>query len=257
MREPLAADYLEAVERRCRRFQGTWDQGTSGSLAADAFRLLEERKRLVSTIAELEQHNAALRGAVETRIHAAEAACCEGEPLCQTIDTRGPLVDPERVIEDDDEAIEPACVDAMPAEAIEAAWATVQARHRELHAAIKADTAEDPQPARVFAADGPRDRFPTPAEEMLRTAIETVAQRRATYGPPADHFAITVALMNAAFGRKIARRIEAGRPPFAIDDWPIIMALDKIARDAGPAPTPDTPIDLAGYAATLAEVRGR
>lgn len=86
----------------------------------------------------------------------------------------------------------------------------------------------------------------TPAEQLLRTAIRTVSQRRATYGPPREHFAKTVAAVNAIFSKKL-------REPLTEADWAQIMILDKLARAQGDAPNPDTTIDLAGYAACLAE----
>jgi len=53
---PLTADDLARIEHRARRFQGAWT-GTSGALAADVIRLLEERRRLMVELARLrEQH---------------------------------------------------------------------------------------------------------------------------------------------------------------------------------------------------------
>ena len=43
--EPLTEHDLAQMEHRARRFQGAWT-GTSGTLAADVVRLLQERKRL-------------------------------------------------------------------------------------------------------------------------------------------------------------------------------------------------------------------
>ena len=86
----------------------------------------------------------------------------------------------------------------------------------------------------------------SPAERLLCIAQETVAQRRQTYGPPCDHFRRTVGMINAAFSEVLRR-------PLSESDWAIIMTLDKIARHQGPNKTEDTPIDLAGYAACLAE----
>lgn len=88
----------------------------------------------------------------------------------------------------------------------------------------------------------------SPAEQLLERARQTVAQRRQTYGPPTDHFRKTVGMINAAFSDVLKRPLTEG-------DWAIIMMLDKIARDQGPTPTDDTPIDMAGYAACLAECR--
>lgn len=50
MPEPLTADDLVRMEHRARRFQGAWT-GTSGTLAADVMRLLEERRRLLAELA--------------------------------------------------------------------------------------------------------------------------------------------------------------------------------------------------------------
>ena len=86
----------------------------------------------------------------------------------------------------------------------------------------------------------------TPAEQLLEQASRTVRQRRSTYGPPTDHFEKTVGMINAAFAGVLNR-------PLTPSDWAIIMTLDKIARHQGPARTADTPIDVAGYAACLAE----
>jgi len=48
--EPLTEDDLARMEHRARRFQGAWT-GTSGTLAADVMRLLQERQRLLVLIA--------------------------------------------------------------------------------------------------------------------------------------------------------------------------------------------------------------
>ena len=84
------------------------------------------------------------------------------------------------------------------------------------------------------------------AEQLLDQAIRTVRQRRGTYGPPREHFARTVAAVNAIFSHKL-------REPLTDADWAMIMILDKLARHQGTAKSADTPVDLAGYAACLAE----
>lgn len=90
----------------------------------------------------------------------------------------------------------------------------------------------------------------TPAARLLEEASKTIQQRRATYGPPAEHFAKTVAAVNAIFSAKLREHLTVG-------DWAQIMILDKLARHQGSARSADTPIDLAGYAACLAEVEAR
>lgn len=85
-----------------------------------------------------------------------------------------------------------------------------------------------------------------PAARLLMDAADAVRQRRATYGPPGEHFRITVALINAAFGTS-----------FKPEDWATIMQLDKIARSRGPGYTADNDVDGAGYAACRHEIVSR
>lgn len=95
---------------------------------------------------------------------------------------------------------------------------------------------------------GPHDDSPPddPAVHLLKTAIHTVSARRKTYGPPREHFSRTVAAINAILYEKL-------REPLTEADWAQIMIIDKLARHQGDAKTSDTPVDIAGYAACLAE----
>lgn len=86
----------------------------------------------------------------------------------------------------------------------------------------------------------------TPAEALLLKTLDVIRDRRPKYGGPRQHFKRTVGMINAAFG-EILRR------PLTEADWAVIMTLDKVARYMGPNKTEDGPIDLAGYAACLAE----
>ncbi|NBW14547.1 MAG: hypothetical protein EBR82_41765, partial [Caulobacteraceae bacterium] len=86
----------------------------------------------------------------------------------------------------------------------------------------------------------------TPAERLLRDAIDVIRDRRPKYGGPLHHFARTVGMINAAFADVLKR-------PLTPADWAVVMTLDKVSRHMGPSKTTDTPIDLAGYAACLAE----
>lgn len=85
------------------------------------------------------------------------------------------------------------------------------------------------------------------AEQLLLDTLEVIRDRRPKYGGPKAHFARTVGMINAAFADILAR-------PLTEADWAQIMILDKIARYNGPNSTTDGPIDIAGYAACLAEV---
>ena len=99
---------------------------------------------------------------------------------------------------------------------------------------------------RMRNVKAPDDTPTNAAEHLLRTAIHTVGARRATYGPPKQHFAKTVAAINAIFAHKLCQ-------PLTEADWAQIMILDKLARHQGTSKSSDTPVDLAGYAACLAE----
>jgi hypothetical protein len=85
-----------------------------------------------------------------------------------------------------------------------------------------------------------------PAEKMLVEALDVVRSRRETYGPPREHFARTVQMLNGLLADKL-------KEPLTEADWAQIMIIDKLARHRGPAKSADTPIDLAGYASCLAE----
>jgi hypothetical protein len=70
----LTDDYIAEARQRAYRYQGQWT-GTAGSLAADVARLLIERKRMQGHITDIENTNAQLRAAVETRL---AGGCCDG-----------------------------------------------------------------------------------------------------------------------------------------------------------------------------------
>ena len=86
----------------------------------------------------------------------------------------------------------------------------------------------------------------SPAEKLLLDAIDVVRDRRPKYGGPRHHFRRTIGMINAAFADVLKR-------PLTESDWAIFMTFDKVARFLGPNKTADGPIDLAGYAACLAE----
>jgi hypothetical protein len=87
---------------------------------------------------------------------------------------------------------------------------------------------------------------PPVAVQLLDQAREAVLDRHRVYGPPQEHFARTVGMVNSLFASVLRR-------PLTTSDWARIMLLDKLARDLGPRPHPDNAVDLAGYSACLAE----
>jgi hypothetical protein len=74
MEYELTDEYIAEARQRAYRFQGQWT-GTAGSLAADTARLIIERKKMQGHITDIENTNAQLRAAVETRL---AGGCCDG-----------------------------------------------------------------------------------------------------------------------------------------------------------------------------------
>lgn len=219
---PLDDLYLLEAERRARRFAGTYDQGTSGTLAADLLRVLRDRDRILN-----ERH-------------------ATPEPATMTSPTAlgstGPMIDPEDLdVETDDESRLALGHADQTMSAFETAWQVYKNRAEATQALL--------QPTAQPAAT---DQAP-PAEQLLLASAATVRERRASYGPPAEHFAITIGLLNAAFAAKLRARLSAGLEPFELTDWPLIMNLDKVARYMGPGRSADVAVDLAGYAGCLRE----
>lgn len=148
----LTDEYIAEARRRAYRFQGQWC-GTSGALAADTARMIIERKELMGTIAELEKENAAMRAAVESRGECCDGGKCHSPPALNLPDgyadyTLTPAVPvPEATFED------PMPVAAMPPEQLEAAWAGVKERQRELHELLRDPYSADPIERRVIGAD--------------------------------------------------------------------------------------------------------
>lgn len=109
---------------------------------------------------------------------------------------------------------------------------------------LKHFTGDEMEPeATVIEQD---DAGPPIAVQLLDTARAAVIDRHRVYGPPQEHFQRTVGMVNSLFASVLRR-------PLTTSDWARIMLLDKLARDLGPRPHPDNAVDLAGYAACLAE----
>ena len=104
---------------------------------------------MMSTIAELEQSNAAMRAAIETRGGCCDGGKCHAPPALNlpdgyadyTLTPAEPV--PEAVFED------PIPVAAMAPEQLEAAWAGVKDRQKQLHDRLRDPYATDPLDRRV------------------------------------------------------------------------------------------------------------
>ena len=110
---------------------------------------------------------------------------------------------------------------------------------------LKHFTGDEVEPEATLIEEAEEDGPPV-AVSLLEQATAAVRDRHAVYGPPQEHFARTVGMVNSLFASVLKR-------PFTTSDWARIMLLDKLARDLGPRPHPDNAVDLAGYAACLAE----
>jgi hypothetical protein len=229
MEYELPDEYLADARQRAYRYQGQWT-GTAGSLAADVARLLIERKKMQGTITNLEDTNAQLRAAVETRL---AGGCCDGGK-CQ------PAADeaPERWrVMAQASAEKYAAERAEPEEQIPVDWI--------LQGQKEMDASTDDIRWTGDSILAKQDDI-SPAERLLMDAIDVVRDRRPKYGGPKHHFRRTIGMINAAFADVLKR-------PLTESDWAIFMTFDKVARFLGPNKTADGPIDLAGYAACLAE----
>jgi hypothetical protein len=225
----LSDDYIAEARQRAYRYQGQWC-GTAGSLAADVARLLIERKKMQGFITELEATNAQLRAAVETRL---AGGCCDGGK-CQPADDA-----PERWgVMAQASAEKYHAERAEPEEQIPVDWILQGQKEMEAAQDDIRWTGDS-----ILAKD--HDDV-SPAERLLMDAIDVVRDRRPKYGGPKHHFRRTIGMINAAFADVLKR-------PLTESDWAIFMTFDKVARFLGPNKTADGPIDLAGYAACLAE----
>jgi hypothetical protein len=226
----LNDDYIAEARQRAYRYQGQW-AGTAGSLAADVARLLIERKRMQGTITNLEDTNAQLRAAVETRL---AGGCCDGGKCQPAMDDA-----PERWKAAAQASAEKYAADrADPEETVPVDW--ILQGQREMEAA------QDDIRWTGDSILAKQDDDVSPAERLLLDAIDVVRDRRSKYGGPRHHFRRTIGMINAAFADVLKR-------PLTESDWAIFMTFDKVARFLGPNKTADGPIDLAGYAACLAE----
>lgn len=186
------------------------------------------------TITSLEDTNAQLRAAVENRL---AGGCCDGGK-CHAKDDAS-----DRWREITQASAEKYAAERE--ESVPADW--ILQGQREMEAAPD-DIRWTGDSILASPPDGLREEpeVNTPAERLLLEALAVIRDRRPKYGGPRHHFRRTVGMINAAFADVLKR-------PLTESDWAIFMTFDKVARFLGPNKTADGPIDLAGYAACLAE----
>jgi len=219
----LTDEYIAEARQRAYRYQGQWT-GTAGSLAADSARMIIERKELMSTIAELEQDNAAMRAAIESR-----GGCCDGGkchappalnlPECYadcTLALAQPV--PEAVFED------PIPVAGMAPEQLDAAWAGVKERQRELHERLRDPYAHDPLDRRVV---GDETALPAAAPQPGTTAkFGTGAVRSDTFEEYRFDLVSPIGL------REVARACAEGAQKYSDFNWEKGMPVNDLLNHA-------------------------
>lgn len=121
----LDEGYVTKAMQDARRFQGCWDAGTSGTLAAHTYRLIEERRLLLATIDELERERAELKAEIERRrVEAGMPADVPAEFL-----ERSQLMTFMPASEQAPAVFTPTLVNAtMPEEQLRAAWSAVASK---------------------------------------------------------------------------------------------------------------------------------
>ncbi len=222
----LTDEYIAEARQRAYRFQGQWC-GTSGSLAADSARMIIERKELMSTIAELEQDNAAMRAAIESRGGCCDGGKCHAPPALNlpegyadcTLTPAQPV--PEAVFED----IMP--VAGMDPGQLEAAWAGVKERQRELHERLRDPYAADPLERRVVG-----DASALPAEPAVITQAGTTAKfgTGAVRSDTVEEFRYD--LVSPIGLREVARACAEGAEKYSDFNWERGMPVNDLLNHA-------------------------
>ena len=223
----LTDEYIAEARKRAYRFQGQWT-GTSGALAADVARVLKEREQMMSTIAELEQSNAAMRAAIEARGGCCDGGKCHAPPALNLPEgyadcTLTPAVPvPEAVFED----IMP--VAGMDPEQLEAAWAGVKERQRELHERLRDPYAADPLERRVVGGE-PGD---VPAVPVVIPQAGTTA-KFGTGAVRSDTFeAFRYDLVSPIGLREVARACAEGAEKYSDWNWEKGMEVNDLLNHA-------------------------
>lgn len=138
----LDAEYVAKAMQDARRFQGCWDAGTSGTLAAHTFRLIRERESLLKTIEDLERELAELRQAVQAKSEAAvPEVFYDGIPAGYAkLHRLEPAVVAEQPVFDEPIPV----ATSMPPEQLEALWGGIRERREAMLARIRGEQPAEP-----------------------------------------------------------------------------------------------------------------
>jgi hypothetical protein len=190
--------------------------------------MITERKELMATIAQLEQDNAAMRAAVESRLDA--GGCCDGgkchappaldlpeDYADYTLTPADPV--PEATFD------EPIPVAGMKPEQLEAAWSGVKERLASIHATIRDPSAAEPLERRVVgdAAAVPSTAAPQPG---TTAKFGTGAVRSSTFEDFRYDLVSPIGL------REVARACAEGAQKYSDYNWERGMPVHDLLNHA-------------------------
>ena len=222
----LTDEYIAEARQRAYRYQGQWT-GTTGAIAADSARLIIERKELMSTIAELERSNAEMRAAIESRGGCCDGGKCHAPPALNLPESYADytLTPAEPIPEAEFE--EPLRVGGMTEEQLEAAWAGVKDRQKELHERLRDPYADDPLDRRVVGdADAVPATPPVLPQEGITAKFNTGAVRSDTF----EEFRYD--LVSPIGLREVARACAEGASKYSDFNWEKGMPVHDLLNHA-------------------------
>lgn len=228
----LTPDDLRNAEQAARKFQGTWWQGTSGTLAAWVLLLLKERQVTV------DEMNATLRQAVEARYAQQPGGLDLPDSLSDYTLTPAEPVE-EATFTD------PEPVQRMSAEQLDAAWSGVKARQAELHAKLRDPDSAERLASRIVPAaevpERPKEAF-IGQWAKLRMQEEDDRRRQATDGTTAkfgtgavrsDTFeSFRYDLVSPIGLREVARACAEGAAKYGDWNWEAGMPVHDLLNHA-------------------------
>lgn len=183
----------------------------------------------MGTIAELEQHNAAMRAAIESRGECCDGGKCQPPPALNLPDTYADYTltpaepVPEAVFED------PIPVAGMAPEQLEAAWAGVKERQQQLHERLRDPYASDPLERRVV---GDASALPAAVEPAVASQSGTTA-KFGTGAVRSDTFeAFRYDLVSPIGLREVARACAEGAQKYADFNWERGMPVNDLLNHA-------------------------